>query len=325
MIVLSLFDGISCGQVALERAGIKVDTYYASEIDKYAIQTTQKNYPKTIQIGDVNGIDFTTYRGKINLLMGGSPCQGFSFAGKQLNFNDSRSKLFFEFVRLLEKTQPKYFLLENVKMKKEYQDIITKHLGVNPVIINSSWFSAQDRKRLYWTNMPIMPIINKNEDTVEDILEDEVDIKYCIEPKRAVVILENEVKRRKIGYIGTDSQGNRIYRIHNKSVCLVGEAGGLGAKTGLYALPCLTPDRENQRQMGRRFKPPHSKFYTLTALDKHGVLTNNFIRKLTPIECERLQTLPDNYTYGLSDNQRYKLLGNGWTVNVIAHILSYIK
>lgn len=325
LIVLSLFDGISCGQVALERAGIKVDTYYAAEIDKYAIQITQKNYPKTIQIGDVNGIDFTTYRGKINLLMGGSPCQGFSFAGKQLNFNDSRSKLFFEFVRLLEKTQPKYFLLENVKMKKEYQDIITKHLGVNPVIINSSWFSAQDRKRLYWTNMPIMPIINKNEDTVEDILEDEVDIKYCIEPKRAVVILENEVKRRKIGYIGTDSQGNRIYRIHNKSVCLVGEAGGLGAKTGLYALPCLTPDRENQRQMGRRFKPPHSKFYTLTALDKHGVLTNNFIRKLTPIECERLQTLPDNYTYGLSDNQRYKLLGNGWTVDVITHILRSIK
>jgi len=128
-----------------------------------------------------------------------------------------------------------------------------------------------------------------------------------------------------IKQIGTDSQGNRIYRIHNKSVCLVGEAGGLGAKTGLYALPCLTPDRENQRQMGRRFKPPHSKFYTLTALDKHGVLTNNFIRKLTPIECERLQTLPDNYTYGLSDNQRYKLLGNGWTVDVIAHILRSIK
>ena len=210
-------------------------------------------------------------------------------------------------------------------MKKEFQDVITEHLGVEPIHINSEVFSAQDRKRTYWTNIifPALPIENKS--TVEDILESEVDIKYCIEPKRSVLICENEVKKRKIGFIGSDSQGNRIYSIYGKSVCLCGEGGGLGAKTGLYALPCLTPDRTEKRQNGRRFKPPHSKFYTLTAMDKHGVLTNNFIRKLTPLECERLQTVPDNYTCMVSDNQRYKMLGNGWTVDVIAHIFKGIK
>ncbi len=260
----------------------------------------------------------------IDLLLGGSPCQGFSFAGKQLNFFDPRSKLFFDYIKAKEVLQPKYFLLENVNMKQEYLDIITERMGVEPIRINSQDFSAQDRDRWYWTNIPFSKTWNKCPSTVEDILEDEVDIKYCIEPNRSVVILENEVKRRKIGYIGTDSQGNRIYSIHNKSVTLCGDAGGLGAKTGLYALPCLTPDRMEKRQNGRRFKPPHSKFYTLTAQDKHGILTNNFIRKLTPSECERLQTVPNGYTSGCSDNQRYKMLGNGWTVKVIAHILSGI-
>lgn len=321
--VLSLFDGMSCGRVALEKLGIKYDNYYASEIDKHAIEIAQKNYPDTIQIGDVQNHKEWDLP-KIDVLMGGSPCQGFSFAGKQLNFDDERSKLFFEFVEVLNNLKPKYFLLENVRMKKEFRDIISEALGVEPIYIDSSEFSAQHRKRYYWTNIPVEMNWDKCEDTVEDILEDEVDIKYSIEPKREMIILENEVKRRKIGYIGTDSQGNRVYNIHNKSVTLCGDAGGLGAKTGLYALPCLTPDRESQRQMGRRFKPPHSKFYTLTAQDKHGVLTNNFIRKLTPTECERLQTLSDGYTEGVSDNQRYKMLGNGWTVDVIAHILSFM-
>ena len=319
MNVLSLFDGMSCGQIALDKLGIKVDNYFASEIDKYAMQVTKHNYPNTKHIGDVTKLKGAELP-SIDLLIGGSPCQGFSFAGKQLNFDDPRSKLFFEFVRLLRETKPKYFLLENVRMKKEFQDVITEHLGVEPIHINSEVFSAQDRKRIYWTNIifPALPIENKS--TVEDILESEVDIKYCIEPKRSVLICENEVKKRKIGFIGSNSQGNRIYSIYGKSVCLCGEGGGLGAKTGLYALPCLTPDRTEKRQNGRRFKPPHSKFYTLTAMDKHGVLTNNFIRKLTPLECERLQTVPENYTSIVSDNQRYKILGNGWTVDVIAHI-----
>ena len=317
--VLSLFDGMSCGQIALQRLGIKVENYFASEIDKYAIQVAKHNFPNTKHIGsviDVKGNELP----KIDLLIGGSPCQGFSFAGKQLNFDDPRSKLFFEFVRLKNECNPKYFLLENVKMKKEYEDIITEYLGVKPIAINSELFSAQDRKRIYWTNINLKSLPNENKLTVEDILEDEVDSKYYIEPKRSVVICENEVKKRKIAFIGSNSQGNRIYNIHGKSVCLCGEGGGLGAKTGLYALPCLTPDRLEKRQNGRRFKPSNSKFYTLTAMDKHGILTDNFIRKLTPIECERLQTVPDNYTKIASDNQRYRMLGNGWTVDVIAHI-----
>ncbi len=324
MNVLSLFDGMSCGQIALNRAEIKYDNYFASEIDKPAIKVTMANYQNTIQLGDVTQVKGADLP-KIDLLIGGSPCQGFSFAGKQLNFNDPRSKLFFEFVRLLRECNPKYFLLENVRMKKEFQDVITEHLGVEPIHINSIVFSAQDIKRSFWTNIIFSALTTENELTVEDILESEVDIKYCIEPKRSVVILDNEVKKRKIGFIGSDSQGNRIYSIHGKSVCLCGEAGGLGAKTGLYALPCLTPDRTEKWQNGRRFKPPHSEFYTLTAMDKHGVLTNNFIRKLTPLECERLQTVPEDYTGIVSDNQRYKMLGNGWTVDVIAHIFKGIK
>ena len=324
MNVLSLFDGMSCGQIALNRAGISYGKYYASEIDKHAIKVTQHNYPDTIQLGsviDIKGQDLP----KIDLLIGGSPCQGFSFAGKQLNFDDPRSKLFFEFVRLKNECNPTYFLLENVKMKKEYEDIITEYLGVKPIAINSELFSAQDRKRIYWTNINFKALPTENKLTVEDILEDEVDVKYYIEPKRSVEKKKNEVKKRKIAFIGSNSQGNRIYNIHGKSVCLCGEGGGLGAKTGLYALPCLTPDRLEKRQNGRRFKPSNSKFYTLTAMDKHGILTDNFIRKLTPIECERLQTVPDNYTAIVSNSQRYKMLGNGWTVDVIAHIFGGLK
>jgi len=339
MNVLSLFDGMSCGQIALERAGIKVDKYFASEVDKYAIQVTQKNFPDTVQLGDITQLKSADLP-QIDLLIGGSPCQGFSFAGKQLNFDDPRSALFFEYVRLLKECKPKYFLLENVVMKQEHNDVISRILGgiypeyttqqalfgdsrLEPIQINSALVSAQTRKRLYWTNIPDAYDCfydEKNSDTVEDILEDEVDIKYYIEPKRAVIILENEVRRRKIAYIGTDSQDNRIYSIHGKAVTLCG-----GAKTGLYALPCLTPDRLEKRQNGIRFKPPKSKFYTLTAQDKHGVLVDNHIRKLTPIECERLQTVPDGYTEGVSDNQRYKMIGNGWTVDVIVHIFEGLK
>lgn len=321
MNVLSVFDGISCGQLALNSADIAYDNYYASEIDTHAIAVTQRNYPHTKQLGTVSDVTATSLP-SIDLLIGGSPCQGFSFAGKQLNFNDPRSSLFFEYVRLLKECNPKYFLLENVKMRQEFQDVITSYLGVEPVVINSNLFSAQDRKRLYWTNIPIAPLPSSNPSVVEDILEDIVDAKYTVNPTRAVTILDNEVTRRKIAYIGADSQGNRIYSIHGKSVTLCGDAGGLGAKTGLYALPTLTPGRLEKRQNGRRFKPPASKFFTLTAQDQHGILTDSFIRKLTPIECKRLQTVPQNYTAGASDNQRYKMLGNGWTVSVLAHIFS---
>ena len=174
MNVLSLFDGMSCGQLALQRAGIKVDNYYACEIDKYAIQVTQKNFPNTIQLGDVTTANYYFDKG-IDLLMGGSPCQGFSFAGGQLAFDDPRSKLFFEFVRIKEELQPKYFLLENVKMKQEFQDVITKYMGVEPIEINSSLFSAQNRRRLYWTNIPVDMDIKDKGLVLKDILQTDHD------------------------------------------------------------------------------------------------------------------------------------------------------
>jgi site-specific DNA-cytosine methylase len=167
--VLSLFDGISCGQVALERPGMDVNKYFASEIDKHAIKVTQSNYPNTIQIGDVTKVKGTDLP-NIDLLMGGSPCQGFSFSGKQLNFDDPRSKLFFEFVRLIEEVKPKYWLLENVVMKQEYQDVISQHLGVEPVKYNSSLTSAQNRVRLYWANFDITDPTDQGI-KLEDVLE----------------------------------------------------------------------------------------------------------------------------------------------------------
>jgi DNA (cytosine-5)-methyltransferase 3A len=171
MNVLSLFDGISCGQIALNRVGIKYDTYYASEIDKYAIKVTQHNYPNTIQLGDITKIKGSDLP-NIDLLIGGSPCQGFSFAGKQLNFNDPRSKLFFEYVRLLKEVQPKYFLFENNKMKKEYEDVITEYLETEPILINSALVSAQNRKRLYWTNIPNINQPNDKNIMLKDLIGD---------------------------------------------------------------------------------------------------------------------------------------------------------
>jgi len=371
MNVLSLFDGMSCGQIALNRAGISYDKYYASEIDKHAIKVTQHNYPDTIQLGsviDIKGTDLP----KIDLLIGGSPCQGFSFAGKQLNFDDPRSKLFFEFVRLKNELKPKYFLLENVKMKKEYQDIITEHLGVEPIEINSNLLSAQNRKRIYWTNIPGVTIPNDKGILLKDIVHENESIdtalsgnyaewfaknaefqfnkKYSsLSPEKAITmtarqyanwnsnywfeilseyivpfdktlqILDKEVQRGKVGYFRKDSQANRVYYIHDKAITLTGEAGGGAAKMGQYLFGCITPDRVEKRQNGQRFNDG-KKFYTLTAQDRHGVLIEGYIRKLTPIECERLQTVPDNYSAIVSNTQRYKMLGNGWTVDVIAHI-----
>lgn len=180
MVVVSLFDGMSCGNIALNRLGINVSAYYASEIDKYAIRVTQHNFPNTIQLGDVTKVKAKDLAKVPDLLIGGSPCQGFSFAGKQLNFNDSRSVLFFEYVRILKEIRELnpnvLFLLENVNMKKEYQDIISEHLGVEPIKINSALVSAQNRVRLYWTNIPIVSLPEDKGILLKDILEDgEVD------------------------------------------------------------------------------------------------------------------------------------------------------
>ena len=372
MRILSLFDGMSCGQIALNRAGVSYSEYFASEIDLYAIRVAQHNYPATVQLGDVRGVKAETLP-KIDLLIGGSPCQGFSFAGKGLNFEDPRSKLFFEFVRLLKECRPKYFLLENVLMKKEFQDIITEHLGVQPIEINSSIVSAQNRKRIYWTNIPmdistledkdikLIDIVHEYNDEVIDIEIPNFNVnpsgkgmngnvypinksksntlttnkgegqkisvcvsKYIVPFDKTLQILDKEVQKGKIGYFRKNSQSNRVYFIHNKAVTLCGEAGGGAAKMGQYLFGCITPDRVEKRQNGQRFNDGR-KFYTLTAQDKHGVLIEGYIRKLTPIECERLQTVPDNYTSTVSDSQRYRMLGNGWTIDVIAHIFQSLK
>lgn len=329
MKVLSLFDGISCGKVALERAGIQVEEYVAYEIDKSAIQISKKNYPEIVQRGDVTKADFTEFKG-FDLVMGGSPCQGFSIAGKQLNFEDPRSKLFFEFKRAIDEVKPKYFLLENVKMKKEYENIISEYLGVEPIEINSSLVSAQNRKRLYWTNIPGVQRPEDRGIMLKDIvhenrMEDKVDLTlYKVPFDKTLKIIEKEVQTGKVGYFRKDSQANRVYSIHGKAVTLCGEAGGDAAKMGQYLFGCITPDRVDKRQRGQRLNDGE-KFYTLTAQDRHGVLIDGYIRKLTPIECERLQTLPDGYTAGASDAKRYKALGNGWTVEVITHILKSLR
>lgn len=255
MKVLSLFDGISCGKVALERAGIQVEEYVAYEIDKSAIQISKKNYPEIVQRGDVTKADFTEFKG-FDLVMGGSPCQGFSIAGKQLNFEDPRSKLFFEFKRAIDEVKPKYFLLENVKMKKEYENIISEYLGVEPIEINSSLVSAQNRKRLYWTNIPGVQRPEDRGIMLKDIvhenrMEDKVDLTlYKVPFDKTLKIIEKEVQTGKVGYFRKDSQANRVYSIHGKAVTLCGEAGGGAAKMGQYLFGCITPDRVDKRQRG---------------------------------------------------------------------------
>ena len=324
MNVLSLFDGMSCGRIALERAGIQVTNYFASEIDKHAIKVAMHNYPDTQQLGDV-----TKWREwnlpKIDLLIGGSPCQGFSFAGKQLAFDDPRSKLFFEFVECLKHFKPKHFLLENVRMKKEHLQVITDMLGVEPIRINSNLVSAQNRDRYYWTNIPdVNRPIDRGvylKDIIQTDLPEHEAKNYIVPFDKTLRILDKEVERGKVGWFRQDSQANRVYYIHGKAVTLCGDSGGGAAKMGQYLFGCITPDRAEKRQNGQRFSSG-DKFYTLTAQDKHGVLVEGYIRKLTPVECERLQTVPDNYTSCATDAQRYKMLGNGWTVDVIAHIFS---
>lgn len=317
MNVLSLFDGMSCGRIALERAGIEVDNYYSSEIDKYAIQVANKNYPQD----EVNRLgDVTKVSGKnlpqIDLLIGGSPCQGFSFAGKQLNFEDERSKLFFEFVRLLEECKPKYFLLENVKMKKEYQEVIIKYLGVEPILINSALVSAQNRERLYWTNIPNIAQPEDKGLILKDILEDgftDREKGYCIDANYAKggnLKQYFEKSRRQLVFLRLCE----LKQFTENSIC-----HHAANATDIKGNECI-----------KRVYADSGKAPTLTTMggghrEPKVLIDNTHYRKLIPLECERLQTVPDGYTEGVSNTQRYKMLGNGWTVDVIAHILKGIK
>ncbi len=283
--VLSLFDGISCAQIALERAGFKVANYFASEIEKNSIKITQHNYQNTIQLGDVTKIKAADLP-QIDLLVGGSPCQGFSICGKQLNFDDPRSKLFFEYVRLLKECKPRYFLLENVGMKKEYQDVISEHLSCQPIAIDSQLLSAQTRARLYWTNILGVEQPKDVGIVTRDILDTvgpfvfvaDIDLQYLEYTKRFV-----NFSYCRAWLEVFDRRWQKAVRLSKKHNCLV----------------CRTSS--------------HYIYFNDTT-----------IRKTTTLEQERLQTVPDNYTACVCKTARRHALANGFTVDVIAYILGHI-
>lgn len=302
MRVLSLFDGICCGHLALERAGIKIDSYDAYEIEKNAIKATETNFPDVIQHGDVTKEDFTKYKDKVDIIIFGSPCQGFSSSGKLLNFNDPRSKLFFEAVRAIKECKPKYFLMENVVMKKEWKDIISSYLGVEPIEINSSLVSAQNRRRLYWTNIPNVTLPEDKNITLEDILED-------IEFPNPAAIRGRRLNKATIVGRRLDENGHR--KDTDKTTPI----------TQCLEVRATNTDKSN----------------CLTTVDKDNVLTplpigrhpdafkNNLpFRYYTTKEMCRLQTVPDDFLNMIPDSAARKALGNGWTVDVIAHIFSFL-
>ncbi len=345
MKVLSLFDGISCGRLALERAGLTVECYDAFEIDKYAVTVSKNNFPDIVHHGNVFDSDFTQFKG-YDLLLGGSPCTYWSIAKKdrETTSDGMGFQLFMQYVRALEESECRYFLYENnFSIHQNIKDEISKYLGVQPIMINSALLSAQNRKRCYWTNIPVTSFPADKGILLKDVLESGVpwqDKSYCMTSSYNGAVLYNTLERKqrtmiaepigaaqrgryvdenkteqhieirkdnksncvttvqkdtlvctpvRVGQYGKGGQGQRIYSVRGKSVTLSANGGGQGAKTGLYKIDL--PDGDY------------------------------IIRKLTPVEAERLQTLPDNYTAGISNTQRYKCIGNGWTVDVIAHIL----
>lgn len=343
MKVLSLFDGISCARVALGRAGIPVEAYYASEIDKYATQISEKNYPEIVRLGSVVEInDVTdkpitaikqgsvTLRGKIDLLIGGSPCQDLSIAKKnRKGLDGERSGLFWEYVRILKEVKPKYFILENVaSMPKEAKQVITKALGVEPIMINASLVSAQNRKRLFWTNIPNVTLPEDKGILLKDILEEGIgeDKSYCVPATYYKENIKSLQKRKKKGLIVWNERG--LEKLKSNTVRSSGRGSGIGDK---HNWDTIRIGHLNSGGQGDRIYSPEGKSVGLSALGggrgaKTGLyLTDSIVRKLTPIECERLQGLPDNYTEGVSNTQRYKALGNAFNVDVVTHILSFIK
>lgn len=303
MRVLSLFDGISCGMLALQRAGIPAEKYDAFEIDKYAVTVSQNNFPDIVLHGNVFDGNFTQFQG-YDLLLGGSPCTYWSIArkGRETTSDGMGFKLFMQYVRALEESRCRYFLYENnYSIHRNIKDEISKKLGVQPIMINSALVSAQQRKRCYWTNIPNVSQPQDKGILLADILESGAawqDKSYCMTARYQGAIFSNTIERKqrtmiavpiRVGEYGNGGQGQRIYSVYGKSVSLSANGGGQGAKTGLYKIDL--PD------------------------------SDYIIRRLTPVEAERLQTLPDNYTEVISNTQRYKCIGNGWTVDVIAHIL----
>lgn len=312
MNILSCFDGISCGRIALDKAGIKVNKYFASEINKYALQISQKNYPDIIQLGDICNWEHWELP-YIDLLIAGSPCQGFSYAGKGLNFEDSRSKLFFKFVDVLKYYKPKWFLLENVVMKKEYENIISGILGVAPILINSSLVSAQNRKRLYWTNIPNINMPEDKGICLKDVLEKDVEPTLVHNLYGGFGESKPRVFTKKSPTIRTSAGGGHI-----PSAIKIGNIYPSGGQMGnIYSVEGKSPPLTS----GTRVNAPNTGG---DESPKISLVNNTQWRMLSPLECERLQTIPDNYTEGVSRTQRYKSIGNGWTVDIISHIFSFI-
>ena len=307
--VLSLFDGMSSGMIALERAGIKVQNYYASEIDKHAIKVSKANYPNIIQLGDVQSIDVTSLP-KIDLLIGGSPCQTLSSLGNGTGF-DGKSGLFFEFVRLVKELQPKNFILENVKMKKEWEDVITFYMGVSPVELNSKYVSAQNRPRLFWTNIDVKPMEDKGV-VLSDVIEKEAQEKYFLTDKAKIYITQKERLKKQL----VNLNGNK----ENKAITLLARYTGLNGT--FLCVDCNGRlDHEKAGTLTARYAKGVASFGGDSFVYDMEDITKERIRRFTPEECEKLQTVPIGYTSSVSDSQRYKMLGNGWTIDVIAHIL----
>lgn len=396
MIVLSLFDGMSCGRIALERAGIPVVMYISSEVDKYAIQVADKNYPQDsyFRMGDVCGVKAEQLP-PIDLLIGGSPCQSFSFAGKRKGMStkcdleilsleqymglraegfefQGQSYLFWEYMRILKEVKPKYFLLENVVMTKKWERVLSDAIGVEPIMINSALVSAQNRKRLYWTNIPGVEQPGDRGLVLNDILEDGTGVgaamrgRYVVDGKRqdhrmkvsglttqrlelrddektnalttveidTLVVLATGGNAR-IGGISEDERGFRPHRgdAAKSGLSEIGRILKPGAKktdtlTTSHAPKVLINVNPSGKGMNGRVFSIGNLSPTLTTNKGEGPKVSSdgiLYRKLTPLECERLQTVPDNYTDCVSNSQRYKMLGNGWTVDVIAYIFKGLK
>lgn len=325
MNVLSLFDGLSCGQIALTNLGCFPNKYYASEVDKFAIQQTHHVFPDTIHIGDVTQVDVSKLD-KIDLIIGGSPCQSFSFAGKQAGMATTenievtdldqyldlkimgfeftgQSYLFWEYMRILTEVR-KYnpgvkFLLENVVMSKKWEAVLTKAIGVEPIMINSNLVSAQNRKRLYWTNIAQITQPEDEGIFIRDILEDDVDEKYYVSDKA----LEGMINHARVNAEKGNGFGARIVSPDGKANTIVQR--------------CYKDGKDNLIIAGRGGNVTDGKSIGITEALQNG----SALRRLTPVECARLQTVPSWYEWVVSDTQIYRMCGNGWTVRVIEHIL----
>ena len=319
MNILSLFDGCSCARVALDRANIKVTNYFASEIDKYAIQVSKKNYPDIIQLGDITKIQGKDLP-KIDLIIGGSPCQNLSFSGNGEGLEGSQSYLFFEYVRLLKEYNPRYFLLENVaSMSKNNKDKITKIMNVDPILINSALVSAQNRKRLYWTNIPN---ITQPEDK-GIYLKDIIDFNNILKINKSYYFQNEEKIELNESFNGRPKERFKKF-LESKNI------------ETLFTPREIDVTEKKNITRANRYRLSHIKgiYSKSRSLSAHsditnsggtGIFINGVYRRLNPLECERLQTLPDHYTQGIINSKRFHMLGNGFTVDVIAHILRNIN